>query len=122
LPASIPARPGGSGSPGYHFENLVRNGDCVILLGMNGRWPQFSCSQLRIDHPGDLHRVETPLLELPIWRRGGVSQPLAFDNDSGAGRAVMLCDSFFRVGGLPGEGSGSLGCEIMDPGWLDEVS
>lgn len=89
---------------------------------MNGRWPQFSCSQLRIDHPGDLHRVETPLLELPIWRRGGVSQPLAFDNDSGAGRAVMLCDSFFRVGGLPGEGSGSLGCEIMDPGWLDEVS
>ncbi len=29
-----------------------------------------------------------------------MSEPFAFERASGVGRAVMLCDSFFRVGGL----------------------
>jgi hypothetical protein len=85
-------------------ERLQRDGDCVGLLSMNGRWPLEPVVQLRIVAPPDLRRVATASSALPVWR--GVSewaQPLAFERESGVGRALMLCDSFFRVGGLAGD-------------------
>lgn len=81
-----------------------REGDCIGLLTMNGRWPLAPVSQLRLTFPPDLRAVPTPLSEFPAWKTVGPwAQPLAFERASGVGRAVMLCDSFFRVGGQPGD-------------------
>jgi hypothetical protein len=85
-------------------EYLAREGDCIGLLTMNGRWPLEPVSQLRLTFPPDLRAVPTPLSDFPLWKTVGPwAVPLAFERTSGMGRAVMLCDSFFRVGGQPGD-------------------
>lgn len=86
------------------IEYLPREGDCIQLLTMNGRWPITPDSQLRLKFPPDLSAVPTPLSDYATWKNvGGWAVPLAFERTSGVGRTVMLCDSFFRVGGLPGD-------------------
>lgn len=86
------------------IETVAREGDCIGLLTMNGRWPLQLVSQLRLNFPPDLRAVPTPLTDFPVWESVGPwAVPLAFERTSGVGRAVMLCDSFFRVGGQPGE-------------------
>jgi hypothetical protein len=85
-------------------EYVVREGDCIGLLTMKGRWPLEPVSQLRLTFPPDLRAVPTPLSDFPVWKTVGPwAVPLAFERTSGVGRAVMLCDSFFRVGGQPGD-------------------
>ena len=85
-------------------ELAVREGDCIRLLTMSGRWPLAPVSQLRVTFPPDLRAVPTATGEFPAWKTVGPwAQPMAFERDSGTGRAVMLCDSFFRVGGQPAE-------------------
>jgi hypothetical protein len=93
-------RPVEAGPGAIKIESVYRDGDCVSLLAMNGRWPLFAMPQLSPGPELGLHAVETPLSDLPIWKRGGTTPPVAFECASGVGRAVMLCDSFFRVGGL----------------------
>ena len=89
-------------------EYVVREGDCIGLLTMKGRWPLEPVSQLRLTFPPDLRAVPTPLSDFPVWKTVGPwAVPLAFERTSGVGRAVMLCDSFFRVGGQPGDDFGS---------------
>jgi hypothetical protein len=86
------------------IEYLAREGDCIGLLTMNGRWPLVPVSQLRLTFPPDFSAVPTPLSDFPAWKTVGPwGTPLAFERTSGVGRAVMMCDSFFRVGGQPGE-------------------
>ena len=71
---------------------------------MNGRWPLQPVSQLRLNFPPDFRAVPTPLSDYPTWKGVGPwAVPLAFERTAGVGRVVMLCDSFFRVGGQPGE-------------------
>ena len=85
-------------------EYVAREGDCIGLLTMRGRWPLEPVSQLRLTFPPDLRAVPTPLSDFPVWKTVGPwAVPLAFERTSGVGRAVMLCDSFFRVGGQPGD-------------------
>lgn len=77
-----------------------REGDCVRLLTMSGRWPLPPVSQLRLVYPPDFRTVTTPLSDFPTWKTVGPwATPRAFERTSGVGRAVMFCDSFFRVGG-----------------------
>jgi hypothetical protein len=92
--------PMGAGLGPMKIESVTRDGDCVGLLAMSGHWPRFAMPQLSPDPGVGLHAVQTPLSDLPIWKRGGTTPPVAFECASGVGRAVMLCDSFFRVGGL----------------------
>jgi hypothetical protein len=82
-------------------ERVSREGDCIGLLTMQGRWPIEPITQLRITAPPDARSATTPVASLPVWKSVSPwAQPLAFERDSGVGRAVMFCDSFFRVGGL----------------------
>lgn len=84
------------------IERVPREGDCVWLLTMKGRWPVGPVSQLRLTFPPDLRVVPTPLSDFSTWKAVSPwATPLAFERASGVGRAVMLCDSFFRVGGQP---------------------
>lgn len=86
------------------IETVRREGDCVRLLAMNGLWPVAPVSQLRLICPPDCRAVPTPLSDFPVWKSVGPwAAPLAFERASGVGRAVMLCDSFFRVGGQPSD-------------------
>jgi hypothetical protein len=86
------------------FERTVREGDCVGLLTMSGRWPLEPVSQLRLNFPPDLKTVPTGTSAFPMWQKVGPwAQPIAFERASGEGRVVMFCDSFFRVGGQPGD-------------------
>ena len=99
----VPLRAPESGS-WTKLETVSREGDCIGLLTMNGRWPLQPVSQLRLNFPPDFRVVPTPLTDFPVWKTVGPwAVPLAFERTSGVGRAVMLCDSFFRVGGQPGE-------------------
>lgn len=94
--------PGRDESAWTKIENVQREGDCIGLLTLGGRWPIDPVSQLRLTFPPDLRAVPTVLSESPTWKAAGPwSQPVAFERDSGTGRVVMLCDSFFRVGGQP---------------------
>ena len=88
-------------SPWLHLEEADRDGDCVRLLALADRWPTPRRVQLHLHPPPEFRRVTTPLAHHPAWRRVDLGNPpLAFEHDRGHGRAVMLCDSFFRVGGL----------------------
>ena len=85
----------------YRIEHVDREGDCVRILAMNGHWPTFDFPQVSILPTAD-SRVSTTtlsavpaLINVPPW-----TLPVAFDRESGQGRLVLLCDSFFRVGGL----------------------
>lgn len=83
------------------IEHATRAGDCIGLLAMTGRWPLEPVTQLRLTFPPDFRASPTPVSALPLWQPGSPwSWPLAFERDSGVGRTVMFCDSFFRVGGL----------------------
>jgi len=85
-------------------ERLRREGDCIGLLIMNGRWPIEPITQLRLVTPPDLRATQTPLTGLPVLKSlAPWAQPTAFERDSGVGRAVMLCDSFFWLGGMAGD-------------------
>jgi hypothetical protein len=85
-------------------ERVVREGDCIGLLSMNGRWPLEPITQLRIIAPPDARSTQTAVSGLPVWKSVSAwAQPIAFERDSGVGRAVMLCDSFFRAGGMAGD-------------------
>jgi len=85
----------------YRIEHVRRDGDCVGMLAMNGHWPAFECSQVSILPAKDSRISTTTLFAVPVlvnvspW-----ALPLAVERDSGQGRLVLLCDSFFRVGGL----------------------
>jgi hypothetical protein len=86
------------------IEQVQREGDCIGLLTMRGRWPLEPVSQLRLTFPPDFRAMTTPHAAFPAWKEVGPwAVPLAFERDSGVGRAVMFCDSFFRVGGQPGD-------------------
>ncbi len=85
-------------------EHVPREGDCIRLLTLSGRWPLEPVSQLRLTFPPDMRAVPTPLSDAPTWTEASDwAKPRAFERDSGAGRVVMLCDSFFRVGGQPAD-------------------
>ncbi|MCX6951178.1 MAG: hypothetical protein NTV51_03195, partial [Verrucomicrobia bacterium] len=99
----VPLRPPEE-QPRTKIERVTREGDCIGLLTMNGRWPLEPVSQLRLQFPADLRAVPTPVSDFSVWKTMDPwAIPLAFERDSGVGRAVMLCDSFFRVGGQPGD-------------------
>jgi hypothetical protein len=86
------------------IEQVKREGDCIGLLTMSGRWPLEPVSQLRLNFPPDFRATTTAQADFPVWKQVGPwAAPLAFERDSGVGRTVMLCDSFFRVGGQPGD-------------------
>lgn len=86
------------------IELVTREGDCIGLLTLGGRWPLEPVSQLRLTFPPDMRAVPTPLGDAPTWAIvGDWAKPRAFERASGVGRVVMLCDSFFRVGGQPAD-------------------
>jgi hypothetical protein len=88
----------------FRSERLLAGGDCIWLLAMIGRWPLESYTQLRLTMPPDARSVQTPVSAQPLWKSlSDWNQPIAFERESGVGNAVMLCDSFFRVGGLAPE-------------------
>jgi hypothetical protein len=87
----------------YQIEHIKREGDCVGILAMNGHWPAFDFSQVYILPTADSRISKTTLSEVPRLANVSIppwAQPVAFERDSGQGRLVLLCDSFFRVGGL----------------------
>jgi alginate O-acetyltransferase complex protein AlgJ len=82
-------------------EERARNGDCADIIAMRGLWPQPLVPVLRVHPPADVRIASSPLLTQPPWSTApGWKQPIARERDSGVGRGVLLCDSFFRVGGL----------------------
>lgn len=86
-----------TGAEDYHsmlrIENIAREGDCVGLLRLPGGWPSAPAAVLTLQYPADFRVSQTGLEQTGV--------PLAFERPSGSGRTVMLCDSFFRLGGLP---------------------
>ena len=91
----------------YRIEHVRRDGDCVGILAMTGLWPAFDFSQVSIQPTADSRMSKTTLSEVSRLTDFSPSvYPIAFERDSGQGRLVLLCDSFFRVGGLA---PGSLG-------------
>jgi len=107
-------RPLEAGPGAIRIDGVFRDGDCVSLLAMNGHWPLFAMPQLTLDPALGVHSVQTPLSALKAWKRPGSTPPVAFECAAGVGRAVMLCDSFFRVGGLPDnlQGLTPLACQF----------
>ncbi len=88
--------------PLLNFQSIPRMADCVDLIAMRGYWPQPPELQLRLQRPADLHDTTTPLADLPPWKEYPAwRKPVTTERDSGRGRAVLLCDSFFRAGGVP---------------------
>src|SRR5882724_4785488 len=86
------------------IEMVPRNFDCVDMIAMRGRWPDFPTPVLKLAHPADLHESTSSLMAVAPWKdEPAVRQPVAYERDSGSGRAVLLCDSFFRFGGVPFE-------------------
>jgi hypothetical protein len=82
-------------------ERVLREGDCIDLLALQRRWPLEHITQLRLIAPPDGRITKTPLADMAVWDAvSAAEKPLAFERDSGVGRAVMFCDSFFRAGGL----------------------
>jgi len=73
-------------------EPFNRDGDCVKLLRLSGLWPDHAATQLRLTHPRDLSVSESSIRQ--------ALRPKAFNRSSGHGRAVMIGDSFFRIGGM----------------------
>ncbi len=53
------------------IEPATREGDCIGLLTMTGRWPLAPVSQLRLQFPPDLRAVPTAASEFPVWRGVG---------------------------------------------------
>lgn len=107
-------RPAGAPLGAVKVDSVFRDGDCVSILGMNGHWPLFAMPQVSLGPELGVHGVQTPLSALPVWKTASSTPPVAFECPSGAGRAVMLCDSFFRVGGLPRDAQGQvpLACQF----------
>lgn len=84
------------------FEQATRDSDCVDLLAMRGYWPRTPEAQLRIKRPAALRDVPSPLADVAPWKEAPWwKKPVATEYDAGRGRAVLLCDSFFRAGGVP---------------------
>jgi alginate O-acetyltransferase complex protein AlgJ len=83
-------------------EMVPRIFDCVDIIAMRGQWPASPTPAFRIQRPADLHDAVSPLCALAPWKdEPAWRQPVAYERDSGVGRAVLLCDSFFRYGGVP---------------------
>jgi hypothetical protein len=90
----------------YRVDQLRRGGDCVGILAMVNAWPDFNYTQVHVLPAPDCRMSKTSLVEAPCFSNlAPWAQPFAYDRDSGKGRAVMLCDSFFRVGGLAADSS-----------------
>ena len=88
--------------PLLNLQSVPREADCVDLIAMRGYWPQPPEIQLRLNRPADLRDVASPLADLPPWKEYPAwRKPVTTERDSGRGRAVLLCDSFFRAGGVP---------------------
>ncbi len=85
-----------------NLQTAPRVADCVDLIAMRGHWLQPPELQLRLIRPPDLRDVTSPLVELAPWKEyPGWRKPVTTERDSSRGRAVLLCDSFFRAGGVP---------------------
>lgn len=77
-----------------------REGDCVRVLRMHDAWPLEQALQLRIGQSSKMRVVKA---DYPA-----ITRPLAFESTAGKGRAVLLGDSFFRVGGLASDAQGAV--------------
>jgi hypothetical protein len=86
----------------FSLERAPRFSDCVDLLAMRGHWPIDPEVQFILKRPADLRDGVSPLTEVAPWKEAPWwKQPVTTECDSGRGRAVLLCDSFFRAGGVP---------------------
>lgn len=85
------------------MESAVRDADCIDLLGMREIWPRRPERQVRLT-ASDFAEGQSPLLESPLWKEAPWwKKPLTSTRASGTGKGVLFSDSFFRVGGLPGD-------------------
>lgn len=90
-------------------ETVPRLGDNIDLLALRGLWPQPPEAQVRINRPTDLVDAPTPLSALAPWHEAPWwKKPVVTERASARGRAVLLCDSFFRAGGVPTESLGQM--------------
>ncbi len=91
------------------IENSLRFGDCADLLAMRGLWPSPLEAQLRWVRPPDLRYAASPLATVPPWHDVPAwKKPVLTERDSARGRVVLLCDSFFRSGGMPSDAEGQM--------------
>ena len=89
--------------------NAERPQDCIEMLGLKGVWPGEAAPEVVMTFPADLKRVDTPLLAQAPWKDQPAWQRIvATERESGRGRIVMYCDSFFRAGGIPLSALGDL--------------
>ena len=92
-----------------NIETVPRFGDCTDLLALRGLWPSPPEAQLRWTRPADLRYAASPLATAPPWKDvPSWRKPVVTERDSAHGRAVLLCDSFFRSGGMPPEAEGEI--------------
>ena len=81
---------------------VLRDYDCVDLLAMRGHWPLRPEPELRLRRPADLRAAVSPLTTVAPWKDAYAwKTPVTTERDSGQGHAALLCDSFFRFGGMP---------------------
>jgi hypothetical protein len=84
------------------IREAFRESDCADLLAMRGLWPRKPEPELRLRRPVDLRDAVSPLATVAPWKDAPAwKKPVTTERDSGQGRAVLLCDSFFRAGGVP---------------------
>ncbi|MDO8540423.1 MAG: hypothetical protein Q7S40_08265 [Opitutaceae bacterium] len=89
-------------APLLSFTAADRPQDGIELLAMRHHWPSQPAIELRITAPSDLRTIPSPLLQSAPWNEApGWKQPVTTECESGVGRAVLFCDSFFRAGGVP---------------------
>jgi len=88
----------------YGIRTLSRQGDCVGILRMHSLWPAKPFSEVYMRDWKDIVTTTSPLSQVaPFNQSPPETRPVALERPSGQGRAVLLCDSFFRVGGMAGE-------------------
>jgi len=88
----------------YGLRTLSRQGDCVGILQMQRLWPAKDFSEVYMRDWKDIVTTTSPLSQVPPFSQSPPeTRPVALERPSGQGRAVLLCDSFFRVGGMAGE-------------------
>ena len=87
-----------------NISPVLRHYDCIDLLAMRGHWPLRPEPELRLRRPPDLRDVVSPLNAHALWKEApGWKTPVTTERDSGLGHAALLCDSFFRAGGVPSD-------------------
>jgi len=85
-------------------RSFARQGDCVRILQMQSLWPAKEFSEVYMRDWKDISTGSTALSQVPPFSQSAPETlPVAVERPSGQGRAVLLCDSFFRVGGLAPE-------------------